>query len=432
MTITAQNRIDGSAFPDLMPFQLEKLQSMVDEFLMFNLMAVSHDIEFCPKCGQEKPKFIKGGKSHSGKQLFRCCSCGRRFSSDTGTLTFYSHQDFAKWSSFIKSTLEGKSLVACAEEINVTQKTAFRMRHKLMNFIEGAIPRNKLYDQVEVDEKYFPETHKGLIPEECLEPLADIFTLKDIDEKEDLTIDEQDRVHQKIYSLARHVNCLTYNDKKENKPTRGISHGQVCIMTGIERGGMAEGWATNTAGPTLESAESFLTCVKDESHVWLDGSKAYPQKLEDKQCTYTVVSDETRNHVDHVNNVNSLHNFLAEKNKLARGVNSIYINRYTSMWMYAFNNRSLDKTEQAMKLLGELGKKQQYFYIRELENKRIFDDPYVMEKRKGRISVLSAYTKAKYDSSRREDLYESVKGYAGDDPNYSVIESVELRCGFCD
>ncbi|MBR2812394.1 MAG: IS1595 family transposase, partial [Solobacterium sp.] len=279
----------------------------------------------------KNPQFIKGGTTRAGKQMLRCCEYGRRFVHDTGSLTFYSHQDSSRWSSFIKSTFEGKSMKTCAEELEVTQKTAFRMRHKLMFFIGEAIPRNTLTDQVEVDEKYFAESHKGLIDGRCLEPLTDIFAAKEVEEKESLSSSESARLSTRVASCADRVKKLIYEDEKANKPTRGISHDQVCVMTGIERGGMVEGWATNTASPTLESAESFLKAVKNESHVWLDGCKAYPSKLEEKNCTYTIVTEETRTKVDHIYSINSFHDYLKDENKAMRGVSSIYINRYASL-----------------------------------------------------------------------------------------------------
>ena len=429
MTTAAPIIINGQTYENLMPFQVDKIESMVNEFQIFNRLSESHDIEFCPKCGMKNPQFIKGGTKRTGKQMLRCCECGRRFVHDTGSLTFYSHQDSSRWSSFIKSTLEGKSMKKCAEELEVSQKTAFRMRHKLMFFIGEAVPRNILTDQVEVDEKYFAESHKGLIDGKCFEPLTDIFAAKEVEETKSLSSSESARLSSQVASCADRVSKLIFEDEKANKPKKGISHDQVCVMTGIERGGMVEGWATNTAGPTLESAESFLKVVKDESHVWLDGCKAYPSKLEEKKCTYTVVSEETRSKVDHVNNINSFHDYLKDENKAMRGVSSIYINRYTSLWNYKYNNRELGEAEMAMKLLGELGRKQTYFYVRELQSRNIFDDPHIMAKREGRTSVMAAYNTVRYDSRYAGTFYEEIQDSDNESFDDRLTMAVEARCG---
>ena len=427
MTACTKTTINDKEYTELMPFQTARLQSMAEEFIIFNRMAESHDIKFCPKCNTPDPGFTKGGTTKKGKQMLRCHSCGKRFVYDTGSLTYYSQQDAGKWSSFIKGTLEGKSLYDTSREINVSEKTAFRMRHKLMCFIEDTIPCSILGGQVEVDEKYFEETHKGLLSGKCTDALVDIFTLEGIRDTEDLSKSEESRVKGQIAALVNEVNGLIYMDEQENKAPRGLSHQQVCVITGIERGGVAEGHATNTARPSAENAGKFLECVDPGSHVWLDGCNAYPGKLQEKGCSYTVVTDENRNSVNHVNNINSLHSFLAERNRKARGVNSIYINRYMALWKYAYNNRGMDSTEMTMKLLGEFGKKQQYVYTRELFTRNIFDDPYVMEKRKGRKSVLTAYMLANHDPERRKDLYETIIDANNGPVNYSIVNAIEDR-----
>ena len=133
----------------------------------------NYEIQFCPKCGIENPVTTKGGRSNSGKQMLRCVSCNRRFVEDTGRLTFYSHQKADKWSDFIKATLETKSLKACAALINVHERTAFRMRHKFLNFLESEtaveIEENPLENVVEFDETYYHEMHKGLKPRDIVD-----------------------------------------------------------------------------------------------------------------------------------------------------------------------------------------------------------------------------------------------------------------------
>ena len=87
MTTAAPIIIKGQTYENLMPFQVDKIESMVNEFQIFNLLSESHDIEFCSKCGIKNPQFIKGGTTRAGKQMLRCCECGRRFVHDTGSLT---------------------------------------------------------------------------------------------------------------------------------------------------------------------------------------------------------------------------------------------------------------------------------------------------------------------------------------------------------
>ena len=53
---------------------------------------------------------IKAGHTKSGKQMYGCKSCNKRFVADTGQLTFYSHQSLSKWTVVLKDTLSGLAL----------------------------------------------------------------------------------------------------------------------------------------------------------------------------------------------------------------------------------------------------------------------------------------------------------------------------------
>ena len=83
---------------------------MVEEYIEANETASTPIIEHCPKCPEKHPKMIKAGHTKSGKQMYRCKSCNKRFVADTGQLTFYSHQSLSKWKVVLKDTLNGLAL----------------------------------------------------------------------------------------------------------------------------------------------------------------------------------------------------------------------------------------------------------------------------------------------------------------------------------
>lgn len=67
--------------------------------------------------------------------MLKCGSCGKWFVYDTGALTFYSRQDESQWDDFIKETMAGTTIEECAAQIDISTRTAFRMRHKLLVFL---------------------------------------------------------------------------------------------------------------------------------------------------------------------------------------------------------------------------------------------------------------------------------------------------------
>ena len=71
--------------------------------------------------------------------MFRCTSCGRRFTYDSGRLTWYSHQNADQWKTLILDTFSGQSLRSTSGRIGVNVETAFNMRHRLMCVLEKVL-----------------------------------------------------------------------------------------------------------------------------------------------------------------------------------------------------------------------------------------------------------------------------------------------------
>lgn len=124
---------------NLCPYQVEKLNHQIADYLNTNKLADSYYIDVCPKCGQIHPRVRKNGKTKAGKQMLQCKSCNARFVIDHGQLTYYSHQPQSKWNDLIIDTKNGVSIKHTAAEINVHESTAFRMRHKLLHSFEKLV-----------------------------------------------------------------------------------------------------------------------------------------------------------------------------------------------------------------------------------------------------------------------------------------------------
>lgn len=97
-------------------YQIGKIQELLDSFVKDD--SHSHvSFEFCPKCGKFHLHVIRSGFAGSGKQLYRCTECGRRFSYDHGTVTWYSHQNADQWKTLILDTFEGVGLEKTSRRI---------------------------------------------------------------------------------------------------------------------------------------------------------------------------------------------------------------------------------------------------------------------------------------------------------------------------
>ncbi len=91
-------------------FILSKIAEILDCYDKETAVAEGFLFERCPKCGAIHPRIIKGGKTPTGKQMFRCMDCQRRFTADYGTCSFYSHQGTEAWNELIKMTIAGETL----------------------------------------------------------------------------------------------------------------------------------------------------------------------------------------------------------------------------------------------------------------------------------------------------------------------------------
>ena len=128
----ASNYLNSETMNALLDFQIEKIDREITDFIDTNNKMDSYYFEYCPKCGCYHPRLVKSGFANSGKQMLRCKECGKRFVIDRGQLTFYSHQDQAKWNQLISDTLAGVSIKETAAKINVNERNVFNMRHKLL------------------------------------------------------------------------------------------------------------------------------------------------------------------------------------------------------------------------------------------------------------------------------------------------------------
>ena len=92
------------------------------------------DSEYCPHCGNVKIYHLKGGKR------FRCAGCKKDFSIKTGTIFHDSKISLRKWffAIYIVTThKKSMSSYQLARDLQVTQKTAFYMLHRIREAVSG-------------------------------------------------------------------------------------------------------------------------------------------------------------------------------------------------------------------------------------------------------------------------------------------------------
>ena len=385
--------------PLLEEYQIERINEIVCDFIKANSESDIHRIEFCPKCNCESPKLIKAGKAGSGKQMLQCDECNGRFVYDTGSLTFYSHQSASKWAQFIEMTIDRSSLDECAKALHVHKSTVFRMRHKLMAFLRMVQADDSLSGLCEVDETYIHANLKGLVTEEIGEKYYQIFCLASLYNRIRALYGKiaACKCTLKIDKLNAEIKVLVRRGWKEKKVNtkRGISRDLVCIFTGIERQGNSVYSASNLGKPNQDEVNEFVNCIESGSHVWVDGYQAYVSALDENGCTYTVCpTAKEYTSLDHLNNVNALHENFKEWMRKYRGISAVYSDRYANMLSYIYDHRSMGTKEIRSRMIRDLNKHQMYFYVKDIMKKDVLVAEEEQLRRSNLTSMVEQYRRA--------------------------------------
>lgn len=110
----------------------------------------------CPLC---KSQSIVANGKNKGVQRFRCKSCGKNFSENTGTSVF-SLKKGHLWTTYIKHMFEGHSITQCAELTGICTQTSFDWRHKVLGSLQSLSP-DKFEGISESDDIFFNYSEKG-------------------------------------------------------------------------------------------------------------------------------------------------------------------------------------------------------------------------------------------------------------------------------
>lgn len=355
MTMTS-SYLTAETTSKLCDYQVDALEREITDLLNQNQEAANIVRNACPKCGSETAYFTSGGytsgKNH--KHMLKCSECHRRFVEDHGQLTYYSHSDIGVWNKVIKDTLEGKSMASTAADINRNTLTVFNMRHKFLAFIEAESECVVLSDIVEADETYTHECHKGLV---------------------DADIDEENHT-------------ITVHRHPKKKTKQGLGSDKTCIITAVQRGGRAYLHTANMGKPTSENAKCLKPHIEENTFVFTDGITVYEQLLNEKKCPFKeLVDTSSYDSVNHLNNVNSLHDRVKDWIKKYRNVSTIYVNRYNALFSLRQKFAGCDIQEALIQVLRWLRKKTVYFYQRQIKE-NIFDDPRALEERSNKMGIV--------------------------------------------
>ena len=245
----------------------------------------------CVRCGSID--VVRNGKKGKN-QAYYCKDCKRSFLETADSAIAHSHSSKTVWKQVITDTVEGVSIDKTAESLDLSHSTVFNMRHKILYCVEQAILNSKIeLDGVcEADETYVLESVKGMkIPE---------------------NYHRKPRKHGAKASKA------------------GLSDEYICVCTSVDSDRNCTTAAVNRATPSKAEIESvFGDKVTADTVILCDGSKNYDVLKE--KCTVA--------HVERVNKANGFHSFIKDRLLVARGVATVYLNRYNALFSQIFGKQ---------------------------------------------------------------------------------------------
>ena len=110
----------------------------------------------CPNCGSISCK--KDGKTKTGKQRYRCNSCGNGFVYLSNSIFNSTKKDFNTWAKYIALMIHYPSLELAQEICEISHPTAFLWRHKIFETVNGYQDHLKLRDRIWIDETHITDS----------------------------------------------------------------------------------------------------------------------------------------------------------------------------------------------------------------------------------------------------------------------------------
>ena len=140
---------------------IESVRDVIRAAAFDDAAGSTYEVERCPRCGSAA--VVKKGKSRNGEQRYLCRGCGRTFGMGSGRILGTSRLPRETWMAYAECFVLKLPLRECARRCRVCLKTAYTMRHRLIECLSAYTPSFRVGRGCgcELDETYFPESFKG-------------------------------------------------------------------------------------------------------------------------------------------------------------------------------------------------------------------------------------------------------------------------------
>lgn len=109
---------------------IESVRGVIRTAAFDDAAGSAYEGERCPRCGSVA--VVKKGKSKNGEQRYLCRGCGRIFGMGSGRILGASRLPRETWMAYAECFALMLPLRECARRCRVCLKTAYTMRHRLI------------------------------------------------------------------------------------------------------------------------------------------------------------------------------------------------------------------------------------------------------------------------------------------------------------
>ena len=244
---------------------------------------------------------MKKGKSKNGEQRYLCQDCGRTFGMGSGHILGTSRLPKEIWMANAECFVLMLPLRECAGRCHVCLKTAYTMRHRLIECLSAYSPSFKTGRGCgcELDETYFPESFKGN--------------------------------HTKgSFTMPRHSR---HRGKQVHR--RGLSREQICVMTGVNDSNET---FLQVSGRGILSRKRAMDVLRDRiasaSVVATDKASAYVDILAELEVDAHTAYDSKDPSEGTINRINAVRSLLGAFMGPFKGVSTKHLDAYLAWFRW--------------------------------------------------------------------------------------------------
>ncbi len=278
---------------------IESVRDVIRAALFDDATGSTYEVECCPRCGSVA--IVKKGKSKNGEQRHLCRNCGRTFGMGSEHILGSSKLPKETWMAYAKCFVLKLPLRECARRCHVCLKTAYTMRHRLIECLSAYSPSFKVERGCgrELDETYLPESFKG-------NHTKGSFTMP---------------------CPSRH------RGKQVHK--RGLSREQICVMTGVNDSNET---FFEVSGRGVLSRKRAMDVLKGRleagSIVATDKAIAYAEVLAELDVATHSAYDSKDRSEGTINRINTVHSLLASFMEPFRGISTKHLSAYLAWFKW--------------------------------------------------------------------------------------------------